>query len=925
MKKHEVKGKRIMPTNLETINIIESQIKRTDTIIKRHIDNLEYLGRGAVSQDILLNLRTFVEHVMFRIYASSVDIAYDYEKIEEAIKYVKRFGQFRFIWRFHAYLQIVVSHYSLDPEDSERVMLKYYEFLIKIKDFLENNFNLIVLENIYNFPLDLDRNLQEYYEKISEKLIQLDIRKDLTKTETGRYYIHKIKPFFINHRIFYEVTFYTANGKSSKFDRIIAFTSLDLVKNYAVKLTTLKVNIKVLDKDMSIYLILSWEVAIRPIEIEKLSNIFGGNLKNYSSHSEARGLMDYLTETKFSLVEILSFDDDYYNSIRRNIIEKYNSKASHFFDILDKCREIINKNRPGSNILRYLLYHLNNEIITDQLNITKNYNLSELYLQNGCIPFEEMPFSTSLLNHNPKLFDLFDCIKLEGRMHEILAKYILLNSEREGRLYTPKSELTNFGDVSNLVNTFNDKLYRNENHQARRIVERNDHYYIIGREEDTVNVLKKLISLSKNGVLNYSNFVNSWLISASHSVDCEEKKEALKKMFTKSSVAMIYGSAGTGKSTLIDHISNLFKNLSRLYLANTNPAVENMKRRVSVQNDNTDFMTISKFLKRHNNRTNYDIVFVDECSFVNNKDMKDILTKAKFEILVLVGDIYQIQSINFGNWFSAAKGFLPDTSIFELKSPYRSRNNLKLQTLWDKVREMDDTILEVIARNKYSTTLDSSIFESVDKDEVVLSLNYDGLYGINNINKFLQEANSNPPFEFGLLTYKVGDPVLFNDSERFSPVIYNNIKGWIHDIQVINGGIRFEIEIDKVINGLEVRGLDLELISCSNLEHSLVRFTVEDYRQYEEHRDVPITAIMPFQIAYSISIHKAQGLEFNSVKIVITDEIEDHISHSIFYTAITRSTEKLKIYWSPEIEQRILSNIMPRNHNKDIALLKQII
>lgn len=52
--------------------------------------------------------------------------------------------------------------------------------------------------------------------------------------------------------------------------------------------------------------------------------------------------------------------------------------------------------------------------------------------------------------------------------------------------------------------------------------------------------------------------------------------------------------------------------------------------------------------------------------------------------------------------------------------------------------------------------------------------------------------------------------------------------------------------------------------------------------------------IVPFQIAYTVSIHKAQGLEYDSVKIVITDAVEELVTHNIFYTAITRSREKFK-------------------------------
>lgn len=46
---------------------------------------------------------------------------------------------------------------------------------------------------------------------------------------------------------------------------------------------------------------------------------------------------------------------------------------------------------------------------------------------------------------------------------------------------------------------------------------------------------------------------------------------------------------------------------------------------------------------------------------------------------------------------------------------------------------------------------------------------------------------------------------------------------------------------------------------------------------------------MPFQVAYAVSIHKSQGLEYESVKIVIFDDSENMINHNIFYTAFIRA------------------------------------
>lgn len=190
-----------MASTLETLRRIDEQLQRSDIAICRHIETLEILGRGAVSQDILSNLRTFVEHTMFKIYAHSNTTTYDYQHIEKAIAFVKTKGQLKFISRFHAYLQIVASHYSLDPEDSERVMLKYYEFMLKIKELLKSKYGFDVLANLDVFPLDTDRNLQEYYEKIAEKFNGRNRELNVSLSSDGRYYIRKIKPFFVNHKI----------------------------------------------------------------------------------------------------------------------------------------------------------------------------------------------------------------------------------------------------------------------------------------------------------------------------------------------------------------------------------------------------------------------------------------------------------------------------------------------------------------------------------------------------------------------------------------------------------------------------------------------------------------------------------------------------------------------------------------------------
>ena len=237
---------------------------------------------------------------------------------------------------------------------------------------------------------------------------------------------------------------------------------------------------------------------------------------------------------------------------------------------------------------------------------------------------------------------------------------------------------------------------------------------------------------------------------------------------------------------------------------------------------------------------------------------------------------------------------------------------------------MEDTVLEHITKQNYSSPLDKSIFDQPHDEEIILCLNYDGLYGINNINRFLQQSNPNHAVLWGNHYYKVGDPILFNESNRFSPLIYNNMKGKIDRIEVLEGGweILFDIELEKPISGLDADNYDFSLVESTPNGSSVIRFTVQKYKTTDEDDDNTSSDIVPFQVAYAVSIHKAQGLEYESVKIVITDEVDELISHNIFYTAITRARSILKIYWSPEVGKRVLERFKSNDNNKDVALLK---
>lgn len=894
---------------------IDIAILNTDKVICDNISTFGADNRGLLSQNILSQLRNYVEYIAQKIYANGSDIdPNNYELKTQSITYIKTNSNYRFLVKFHDLLQKASSHYTLDENGSVRLMLKYYEYLLRVRSFLKQTYNLNVLHNLEEFPLDLDPKLTEYYQKISKKIDKPSANPRYSQY-SDRYYIQKIKPFFVDSRIYYEVTYTVANDNISKFDRVIAFTKLELSDNYAVKLSVRNESIDVLGKQVPIQIIDNWETSIRRCELNNYARIIDPSTSIGTGTNEFKEIMRFLTETRMSLVDLLTSPDSYYLWVKSVATQR--SRTTNFFDILDKSRDLILNQQSGSNVIRYLLHKLNNRILKNQYKPIPCAYLSNLRLLPGATPFDNMPFATSLVNHNPRIYDLLECIDTDNREHEFLARFIRNNEEKNGVMFTPVAELSKFGDVHELIRTFNNRLYNSKRQQARRLQIYKDHVYIIGSAESAINIIRKLMALSENGIKGYTNSVESWLHNENYHIDSEEKEISLKEMFKESSVAMIYGSAGTGKSTLINHISNFFNDRDKIYLANTNPAVDNLRRKVKAENRETK--TIKKFLSSYNLHKKCDILFIDECSTVSNKDMNDILTQAQFKLLVLVGDIYQIESIMFGNWFNVVRYFLPKSSITELTKPYRTTND-DLLLVWDRVRNIDDAILEPVVKKQYSVDLEDSIFKHSDDDEIVLCLNYDGLYGINNVNRFLQSNNSNPPVEWGINIYKINDPILFNESERFAPLIYNNMKGKIVGIDKQNDKIWFEIELDIAINEWDAESYDFDLIGESDSGNSIIGFWVNKYRSSDEDDSLLDTAI-PFQVAYAVSIHKAQGLEYNSVKIVITNEVEELITHNIFYTAITRAKEKLKIYWSPETEKRVLSNMSSRNYSKDANLL----
>ena len=900
---------------------VEQQVQAASEAIDRNIATIKD-DRGFLSQNLLQYLRDLVEGLIVWSHVPDPTVTFNYQaQFTDARAAAQGDARFRLLTRFHALLQISVSHYTLDRDPSERLMLKYYEYLLRTRDLAMQQFKIQILQNLEQFPLHQDPELAAYYEKIADRI---DAKKNDPLTgRTERYYINSSRPFFVGHQIYYEVTFSLAHNRTSKYDRTIGFTNIDVADKYAAKLELASDSIDVLGQTMPIIIIRDWWVSIRPCEFDNFARLLGQQTKVQSGHIEYRNLMQYLTSTGHNLLDLIDSSDAAYNGVKTWALSTA-QRTPMIFPTLDAAREIIRGDRPGTRLLRYLMLRMNNYVLKAQYDVNPCSPLSGMHVSHSCRPFDAMPFCTSPRGHNPRFADLAESIDSSTRKHELLARRVRNNVEQRGVIYTPEGDLEDLGDIDDLIRRHNNALPPTRSHAPRKLQHANGHVFITGYEDDTVAIIEKLQEVASTGVDNYTVDVQAWLDVNSQlpngdpkKIDDELKAEALKGLFAESKVALIYGAAGTGKSTMVNHIANYFASERKLFLAHTNPAVDNLKRRVDAPG--AHFSTITKYLRRDGATSgHFGVLVIDECSTVSNSAILKVLENASFDLLVLVGDVYQIESIEFGNWFGTIRSYIPQESVHELTHPYRTTDQ-SLLTLWDRVRKLDDTIEESLAKNGYSKVLGESLFTRHGDDEIVLCLNYDGLYGINNVNRFLQASNPNPAYLWGEAVYKVGDPVLFNETDRFRPLIFNNMKGTIVGISQAREKITFGIDLGL---GRDVTAMEAKPSNLRVVGGSVVQFDVIERPDTDEDDD-STTTIVPFQIAYAVSIHKAQGLEFDSVKVVITEANEENISHSIFYTAITRAREHLEVYWTPATEKRILGRLEVRENTKDENLLRR--
>ena len=452
----------------------------TDYLIdvdKTICDNIHELSNreDLLSKNILSHLRNFVEQIaVYVTLGPNTTQSRDYPVITKALKQLSCLPKkYRFILEFHELLQISSSHYTLDSDSSIRLMRKYYHYLIKIKDFFEKEYSFALLENIWDYKLIRDSETEQYYRNIAALLEHDDAQEGYFSNE--RYYVQKIIPFYINKKPYYEITFVNVFNKDNKMSRITAYSTFEIPNNYAVKFKVVPRTMNIYGTLVTISQIIDWQVSIRPCELEHFAKIFDMHMTIRSESEEYKSLMDYLTVTGDNLSKLLTSSGSLFNETISEIYK--DTHTAYFKCVLEKCREFYINNNPGVNVILYLLQSLENELIKNQSAESPCQQLSELKLKNGCIPFEKMPYVTSLVGHNPPIWSLLASIPISGHEKELTIRQLKNKCETEVSIFIKKCELSVKGDIESDISYYNKNLYYK--HEGRRIVSHKDYLFFL--------------------------------------------------------------------------------------------------------------------------------------------------------------------------------------------------------------------------------------------------------------------------------------------------------------------------------------------------------------------------------------------------------------------------------------------------------------
>lgn len=362
--------------------------------------------------------------------------------------------------------------------------------------------------------------------------------------------------------------------------------------------------------------------------------------------------------------------------------------------------------------------------------------------------------------------------------------------------------------------------------------------------------------------------------------------KAIKNAFFNN-LSIITGGPGTGKTTIVKAIIEIFANLHNLDLqAQAHEESSGILltaptgKAAKALSDKTQFPagTIHRLLKvrdveDRNSETDLispDLLIIDEMSLVDIGLLAQLIRSCKTRpTIVMLGDVDQLPSVGAGQVFKD----LIDSDVLSVTTLNRNfrqelggniinfANLVNSGEIYDSMEDNYEDLQMIQATGADIVPAIEKIVQSEIKRGVsitelqILAPMYKNKGGIFEINEAIHQLVNPPKKKIG--GFSVGDKViqLENNPEKD---VYNGEIGIVENVARIHGRI-----LTKVI------------------------FENEDEISYEPDELNQLT------LAYAISIHKAQGSEFKTVIVTMNGRFDSMLRRNLLYTAVTRAKDHL--------------------------------
>ena len=486
-------------------------------------------------------------------------------------------------------------------------------------------------------------------------------------------------------------------------------------------------------------------------------------------------------------------------------------------------------------------------------------------------------------------------------------KYVLNSFSGLGNTYMPKDKLINEAQrVLSVdkelieVNIYNSVL---EGKIKIEKINEIEAVYSLPYYFCELGVTNKIITLSIENFQTINSDITFEISSferKNNIVFADSQKEAILGAF-ENGIEIITGGPGTGKTTIIKCIIEIYENngMKVLLAAPTGRAAKRM-----TESTGREAKTIHRLLEMgvSDNENSFfgrgegeplegDVIIVDEASMIDIMLMNSLLKAIKLGTrLIIVGDADQLPSVGPGNVlrdlidsefikvvrlkdiFRQGKESMIITNAHRINNGELPYLNKKGGDFFFDNRESNEEILETILDlvNR-RLPLFNSKWNKI-RDFQVLSPTRKGILGVDNLNNELQSI-LNPPSKdkkerkFKDSVFREGDKVM--QTKNNYSLKWNRINGYGD-----NEGV-------GIFNG------DMGFIESISEENRTVTVVFDDERRivYDN------LYVEELELAYAITIHKSQGSEF---KVIITPAFMGSaflMNRNILYTGITRAKE----------------------------------